>query len=53
VVPPAAPPVGGQAIRGEAGGAALADLEARVSALEERAAAAAAALGGSPDRPQL
>jgi hypothetical protein len=36
-----------------AGGAAVAGLEARVSALEERAAAAAAALAGSPDRPQL
>ena len=36
-----------------AGGAALADLEARVSALEERAAAAAAALAGSPDRDRL
>jgi hypothetical protein len=50
VVVPAAPPVGGQAVRGEAGGAALADLEARVAALEERAAAAAAALGGSTER---
>jgi hypothetical protein len=42
-----APPVpAGQATAGEGGGAGLADLEARVAALEARAAAAAAALGG-------
>jgi hypothetical protein len=42
-----APPApAGQATAGEAGGAALADLEARVTAIEARTAAAAAALGG-------
>ena len=45
-----APPASGQAARSEAGGAALAVLEARVSAIEARAAAAAAALAGSPER---
>lgn len=38
--------------QGEAGGPALADLEARVSALEARAAAAAVALGGPTGRGQ-
>jgi hypothetical protein len=42
-----APPApAGQATAGEAGGAALADLEARVTAIEARTVAAAAALGG-------
>ena len=49
----ATPAVAAQIASSGAGDAALAGLEARVSALEERAAAAAAALGGSPDRPQL
>jgi len=46
----AAPPPLGKVGQGEVGGPALADLEARVSALEGRAAAAAAALAGSPGR---
>jgi hypothetical protein len=46
----ALPAPGEQVAAGEAAGAALADLEARVAALEARAAAAAAALGGSPER---
>lgn len=41
-----AQPAGVQAGHGEAGGAGLASLEHRVAALEARAAAAAAALGG-------
>ena len=45
-----APPAGGQAAQGEVGGAGRADLAPRVAALEARAAAAAAALGGSPER---
>jgi len=46
----AAPPVGGQADQGDADGVGLSELEARVFALEARAAAAAAALGGPPER---
>lgn len=45
------PAVGAQVAPSGAGGAALAGLEARVSALEERAAAAAAALGGGQGPP--
>ena len=45
-----APPARWSEAPGEAGGADLAVLEARVSALEARAAAAGAALGGPPER---
>ena len=46
----AVPAVAAQIASTGAGDAALAGLEARVSALEERAAAAAVALGGRPER---
>jgi len=48
----ATPAVAAQIASSGAGDAALTGLEARVSALEERAAAAASALAGSPDRHQ-